>query len=103
MVADVNISQEKSKAKALFNALIILFAVYMAFFVLSAICFVLLDVSCRAGIIEHRDSLHVNWLKFVTNPFYIFPPPRVPKKIPHPHQRKFRQQPLAQYPLKRPS
>lgn len=72
MVADVNISQEKSKTRALFNVLLILLSVYLAFFVLSAVCFVLLDFSCRVGIIIHEEALHVNWIKFITNPFYIF-------------------------------
>lgn len=72
MPANVSISQEKSKRKALFNVVLILFVIYAAFFVLSAICFALLDFSCRINVIEHRDSLHINWLKFISNPFYIF-------------------------------
>lgn len=72
MTANISISQEKSKRKALFNVVLILFAIYAAFFVLSAICFALLDFSCRINVIEHRDSLHINWLKFISNPFYIF-------------------------------
>ncbi len=72
MAADVNISQEKSKTKALLNILLILLAVYLAFFALSAICFALLDISCRVGIIEHKDTLHIRWLKFISNPLYIF-------------------------------
>ncbi len=72
MTANVSISQEKSKRKALFNVVLILFVIYAAFFVLSAICFALLDFSCRINVIEHRDSLHINWLKFISNPFYIF-------------------------------
>ena len=72
MASDVNISQEKSKIKALLNVLLILASVYVVFIVLSAVCFALLDFSCRVGIIIHEDDLHVNWVKFVTNPFYIF-------------------------------
>ncbi|MBR1948541.1 MAG: type IV secretory system conjugative DNA transfer family protein [Alphaproteobacteria bacterium] len=72
MTTDVSISHEKSKIGALVNALIILLAVYVAFFVLSAVCFALLDFSCRIGIIEHKDSLHINWMYFITNPVYIF-------------------------------
>ena len=72
MATDVNISQEKSKTKALLNVLLILLAVYLAFFVLSAICFALLDISCRIGVIEHQDKLHINWIKFISNPLYIF-------------------------------
>ncbi len=72
MASNVDISQEKSKTKALLNALLILFVVYVVFIGLSAICFALLDFSCRAGIIIHNDNLHVNWVKFVTSPFYIF-------------------------------
>ena len=72
MVVDVNISQEKSKIKALSNFLLIVMAVYSAFFILSALCFFLLDVSCKLGIIEHQEALHVNWIKFISNPSYIF-------------------------------
>ena len=72
MTTDVSISHEKSKRKALFNLILILLATYLAFFVLSAICFVLLDISCRIGVIEHREALHIKWFKFITNPFYIF-------------------------------
>ena len=72
MVADVNISHEKVNTKALLNVLLILVSVYVVFILLSAVCFALLDFSCRAGIIIHEDRLHVNWVKFVTNPFYIF-------------------------------
>lgn len=72
MATDVNISQEKSKTRALLNVLLILLAIYLAFFVLSGLCFLLLDISCRIGIIEHKDALHIKWLKFISNPFYIF-------------------------------
>lgn len=72
MTADVSISQEKSKIKALSNLLLILLVVYSAFFVLSALCFLLLDISCGIGIIEHSETLHINWLNFISNPFYIF-------------------------------
>ena len=71
MTADVSISQEKSKIKALSNLLLILLVVYSAFFVLSALCFLLLDISCGIGIIEHSETLHINWLNFISDPFYM--------------------------------
>ena len=70
-VAD-DIGQEKSKKKALLNVLLLLLAVYLTFFVLSAVCFALLEISCKFGVIEHKEVLHIKWFKFISNPFYIF-------------------------------
>ncbi len=69
---NISISQEKSRVRALMNAVFVLALVYGCFFVLSAICFALMDVACRLRLMLHETSLHVSWGNFFTRPFYIF-------------------------------
>ncbi|MBE6444131.1 MAG: type IV secretory system conjugative DNA transfer family protein [Alphaproteobacteria bacterium] len=72
MNGNVNIAQEKSRLRALFNVGVLFLVAYLTFLFLSAVCFLLLDLACRFNFIIHEDALHVNWIKFFCNPLYIF-------------------------------
>lgn len=72
MSESVSIIEEKSRLTALMRFVYFLFSGVVSFFVLSAICFGILDICCRLGFIEHYDYLHVNWQKFIFNPIYVF-------------------------------
>ena len=72
MNSGINIAQEKSRLRALFNVGVLFFVVYFTFLFLSAVCFLFLDLACRFDLIIHEDALHISWVKFFCNPFYIF-------------------------------
>ncbi len=69
---NLSISQEKSRFRALMNALFVLVMVYGCFFVLSAMCFAIMDIACHLKLMLHETALHVQWKSFFTRPFYIF-------------------------------
>lgn len=72
MTGNISIAHEKSRLRALGNALAVLFITYLAFWLMSAICFAVLDISCRLHFIIHSNALHVNWVKFFYHPLYLF-------------------------------
>lgn len=72
MTGNISIAQEKSRLRALLNIGVVLIITYLCFFILSAVCFAVLDIACRMKLIIHNDALHVDWLKFFYHPLYVF-------------------------------
>ena len=72
MKENISIAQEKSRIRALLNVGVLLFVGGGVFWLLSAICFGILDLLCRFDWMAHNESLHVNWHDFIVNPMYIF-------------------------------
>ena len=72
MANGVNIIEEKSRLQAMMRFVYFLFVGVLSFFALTAICFGILDLSCRAGFMAHYENLHVDWQSFIFEPSYIF-------------------------------
>ncbi len=49
-----------------------LFVGLFAFLILTIVCFGILDVACKFGVIDHYTHLHIDWQKIMLKPLYLF-------------------------------
>lgn len=71
MNKQTDIAQEQGRLRGLKHFFAMALVVCAAFWVMTALCFALLDVACRLAWVPHHSSLHVRWDRFFYQPFYV--------------------------------
>ena len=72
MTENISIAEEKSRVRALANVLGILLVIYLIFWLISGVCFGILELACRLDIIVDVKDFHCDWRRFFYRPWYLF-------------------------------
>lgn len=72
MTENVSINQEKSRVMALGHACAVLLIAYLSFLGLSGLCFGILELAYRLGLVDGAGSFHCDWARFFYQPWYVF-------------------------------
>ena len=72
MIAKIDIDQEKSKIKALFNVLVILVVLYLCFLFFSVVSFEVVEIASNERLLKHLGGFRCDGVRFLYDPEYIF-------------------------------